>query len=139
MADEEKKDFKERKEGKHEKGEDYLGGLHIGKRTLWLMGGGALGALAALSFDKITGKVRPAAVGVVKEGYAFKEWAAGKFEKAREDVEDIVAEAVYEYQRDLQAGADAIKREKELLEKIEKLVEQRLAKIKPEKKEEGQS
>lgn len=128
---------KKEHEGGHESGGDYFGGLHIGKRSLWLMGSGALGALAALSFDKLTGKVRPAAVGVVKEGYAFKEWVAGKFEKAREDVEDIVAEAVYEYQRDLQAGADAIKREKELLEKIEKLVEQRLAKIKPEK-EEGQ-
>lgn len=135
MSDEEKKDYGEHEKEGHERGEHYLEGLHIGKRTLWLMGGGALGALAALSFDKLTGKVRPAAVGVVKEGYAFKEWAVGKFEKAREDVEDIVAEAVYEYQRDLQAGADAIKREKELLEKIEKLVEQRLAKIKPEKKE----
>jgi hypothetical protein len=138
MSDEEKKEHEDRRPDGYESGEGYMGGLHIGKRSLWLMGGGALGALAALSFDKITGKVRPAAVGVVKEGYAFKEWAAGKFEKAKEDVEDIVAEAVYEYQRDLQAGADAIKREKELLEKIEKLVEQRLAKIKPEKKEEGQ-
>ena len=135
MSDEEKKEHGSPGSGGHEKGEGYLGGLHIGKRSLWLMGGGALGALAALSFDKITGKVRPAAVGVVKEGYAFKEWAAGKFEKAKEDVEDIVAEAVYEYQRDLQAGADAIKREKEVLEKIEKLVEARLAKMQPAKKE----
>ena len=110
-------------------------GLHIGKRSLWLMGAGALGSLAFLGLGQASKKIRPAAVCVAKEGYAFKEWVAGRYDQLKEDVEDIVAEAVYEYQKDLEAGGDAIKREKELLEKIEKLVEARLSKMQPAKKE----
>jgi hypothetical protein len=116
-------------------GGGHYDGLHIGKRSLWMMGAGALGTLAFLGLGKVSKKVRPGAVCVAKEGYAFKEWVAGKYDQLKEDIEDIVAEAVYEYQKDLEAGADAIKREKEVLEKIEKLVEARLAKMQPAKKE----
>jgi len=63
-----------------EKGFD---GLHVGKKDLWMLAGGALGALAFLGLSKASQKVRPAAVGVVKEGYAFKEWVAGKAERSR--------------------------------------------------------
>ncbi|WP_305042146.1 hypothetical protein [Geoalkalibacter sp.] len=109
--------------------EEHGQGLYIGKRSLWLLAGGALGALAALSLEKVTRKVRPTAVGVVKEGYAFKEWAAGKYEKVKEDFEDIIAEAIYEYEREHDAAVDADKREKAILERIERIVEERLAKI----------
>ncbi len=117
---------------KEKKGFD---GLHIGKKDLWLVAGGALGALALLGLGKASKKVRPAAVGAVREGYAFKEWLAGKAEKLKEDVEDIVAEGVHQYQQDLGATADTVKREKDILEKIEKVVEEKLAKMKPEKGE----
>lgn len=110
-------------------------GFFIGGRSLWLMAGGALGVLAALSFDKTSNKVRPAAVGAVKEGYAFKEWAATRFEQLKEDVEDIVAEAVYEQEKEAGDAADTAKREEELLKKVEKMVEERLAKIESESKE----
>lgn len=115
------------------KGEEKMDGLHLKKRDLWLLAGGALGALAALGLGKVSGNVRPAAVSAVREGYAFKEWLAGKAEKVKEDVEDIVAEGVHQYNKDLSATADTVKREKEILEKIEKIVEEKLAKMKPEK------
>lgn len=110
-------------------------GLFIGKRNLWLLAGGALGALAALSFEKVSPKVRPVAVGAVKEGYAFKEWLAAKAERVKEDVEDIVAEGVHQYHRDLDASADAVKREKAILDRIEKCVDERRARMSQEKEE----
>ena len=120
-------------ESDKEKGEGMkMEGVHLKKRDLWLVAGGALGALAALGLGRLSTKVRPAAVGAVREGYAFKEWLAGKAEKVKEDVEDIVAEGVHQYQSDLAATADTVKREKDILEKIEKVVEEKLAKIKPE-------
>jgi hypothetical protein len=132
----EEKFEKEDKNMKEEKGGNYeMGGINIGKRDLWLLAGGALGALAALGLGKATKKIRPVAVGAVREGYAFKEWIAGKAEKLKEDMEDIVAEGVHEYQQDLATAADNVKREKEVLEKIEKMVEEKLAKMKPEKEE----
>lgn len=121
-------------EQKNRKGFD---GLHVGKKDLWMLAGGALGALAFLGLSKASQKVRPAAVGVVKEGYAFKEWVAGKAEKLKEDVEDIVAEGVHQYQEDLSASADAVQREKTILEKIEKVVEEKLARMKTAKGEEA--
>ena len=128
-----KKEAKERAMGSDKEiGEGMkMDGLHLKKRDLWLVAGGALGALAALGLGKMSAKVRPAAVGAVREGYAFKEWLAGKAEKVKEDVEDIVAEGVHQYHSDLSASADSVKREKDILEKIEKLVEDKLAKMKP--------
>lgn len=118
------------------KGEGYkMDGFHLKKRDLWLVAGGALGALAALGLGKLSGKVRPAAVGAVREGYAFKEWLAAKAEKTKEDMEDIVAEGVHQYHSGLSATADAVKREKSILEKIEKMVEEKLAKMKTEQGE----
>lgn len=111
-------------------GKSGSGGIHIGKQDLWMLAGGALGALALLGLGKATDKIRPAAVGAVKEGYAFKEWVTGKAEKLKEDVEDIVAEGVYQYQEDLTSSAEAVKREKEILEKLEKAVEEKLARMK---------
>ncbi|MEW6593632.1 MAG: hypothetical protein AB1413_02050 [Thermodesulfobacteriota bacterium] len=112
-----------------------MDGIHLKKKDLWLVAGGALGALAMLGLGKLSGKVRPAAVSAVREGYAFKEWLAGKAEKMKEDVEDIVAEGVHHYQKDLAATAETVKREKEVLEKMEKLAEEKLAKTKKEKGE----
>jgi len=119
-----------------EKGRKHLTeGFHIGKKDLWLVAGGALGALALLGLGKASQKVRPAAVSAVREGYAFKEWVAGKAEKLKEDVEDIVAEGVHQYQQDLAATAGTVKKEKDILEKIEKIVEDKLARMKTEQGE----
>ena len=122
-----------------EKREGYkLDGFHMRKRDLWLVAGGALGALAALGLGKISGKVRPAAVGAVREGYAFKEWLAGKAEKAKEDMEDIYAEGVHQYHSGLSASSESVKREKDILEKIERMIEEKLAKMKPEQQGGGE-
>lgn len=125
----EREEKHERREGEG-KGTEKIGGIHIDKKDLWLVAGGALGALALLGLGKASKKVRPAAVGAVREGYAFKEWIAGKAEKLKEDVEDIVAEGVHQYQEGLAATADTVKKEKDILEKIEKMVEEKLARMK---------
>lgn len=120
-----------------EKGMEVSDGLHLSKRTLWMMAGGAVGALAMLGFGRAFHAARPAAVSAVKEAYGFKEWLAGRLETAREDIEDVVAEAVFNYRKDLAATVDVVKREKEILGKVEKVVGQRMAKAQAERKEQG--
>lgn len=115
---------------------ELLRGLHVSKRTLWMVAGGAVAALAGLGLERAFSLTRPAVVGVLKEGYGFKEWLAGRFERAKEDIQDVVAEAAYRHHRDLTATAEAVKREKELLEKVEKLVDARLERTPAGKKEE---
>lgn len=134
------KKYEEKEKGRkemgygEEKGEGYkLGdGFHMKKRDLWLVAGGALGALAALGLGKISGKIRPAAVGTVREGYAFKEWLAGKAEKVKEDMEDIYAEGVHQYHSNVAATSDSVKRERDILEKLDKMIDAKLAKMRPE-------
>jgi len=127
-------DGKEQKES-GTRGKEIAGGIHIGKQDLWMLAGGAIGALALLGLGKASQKIRPAAVGAVREGYAFKEWVTGKAEKLKEDIEDIVAEGVHEYQNDLTSSADAAQREKDILDKIEKIIAEKRAGLKPEQKE----
>ena len=106
----------------------YMGGHFISKQSLWFMAGGALGALAVIGFGKLSKKIRPAAVGAVKEGYSFSEWLMAKCEKAKEDIEDIVAEAKHVHQKDLEATAETVKKEEEILKKVEQMVEEILRK-----------
>jgi len=118
-----------------EKGEGKMaGGMFISRNALLMMAGGALGALALVGLGKSAGKMRPAAVGAVKEGVAFKEWLAARFEKIKEDLEDIVAEGVYEHESETVAESKLQDREAELLDKIEKMIEAKLARIKTESK-----
>lgn len=129
MSEESREERKENKEEWNEKnGRNGMGdGYMIGKKSLWLMAGGALGALAAIGIGKASQKIRPAVVGAVKEGYAFKEWAAAKLESCKEDAEDIVAEAKHAYYKDLDVSAAAIEKEKDLLKKAEKAVAKKMA------------
>ncbi|WP_333654142.1 hypothetical protein [Dissulfurispira sp.] len=128
----------EKKETKSEEGENNgkeggkrMGeGIFISKKSLWLMAGGALGAIAALGLGKTFKKIRPAVIGAVKEGYAFKEWVAAKIETVKEDIEDIVAEAKHSYHKDLEASAEAVKKEKEIIEKVEQLVGKKMSRKK---------
>ena len=116
-------------------GGKYMGGRFISKHSLWFMAGGALGALAVIGFGKLSKKIKPTAVGVVKEGYAFSEWLMAKCEKAKEDIEDIVAEAKHAHQKDIEKTAETVKKEEELLRRVEEKVEQILRQR--SKKEEG--
>ncbi len=109
-----------------------MGSFFFGKKNLLLLAGSAITTLAATRSGKVPKEYHSAAVGILKEGYAFKEWVCGKLEKLKEDAEDIAAEAVYEYQSDLDSTADLKKRERELLEKIEKIVEKKLTETHPE-------
>lgn len=120
---------REEREGYQEKGKEqkHREGYTVSKRSLGLFAGGALGALAALALGKASKKVRPAVVGAVKEGYAFKEWVAGKVESCKEDAEDILAEAKHAYYKDLEASAESIEKEKELLKKAEEAVAKKMA------------
>lgn len=121
----------------NEKGMQPKNGLPISKRTLWMMAGGAIGAVAALGLGKAFNGVRPALVSAAKEGYGFKEWLGTKIDKAKEDFQDVMAEGVHGYHQDQAALAEASKREEEILERVEKIVEERLAKIQTEQKEQG--
>lgn len=103
---------------------EHMGGFFISKRSLWFMAGGALGALAAIGISKLSKKIRPAAVGVTKEGLAFKEWLIANYEKVKEDIEDIVAEAKHAQQKDHEATAGAEKKEEDILRKVERMVEE---------------
>jgi hypothetical protein len=114
----------------------HKGGLFLDNRTLRLMAGGAAGALAAMSLGGVFRKARPALVSAVREGYGFAEWLAAKVEKAKEDVEDIAAEAVYGHHQEKMAAAEVERRERELQEAVERLVEQKLARMRSENKEE---
>lgn len=107
----------------------------IKKGNLWLVAGGALGALAAIGIGKASKKIRPGVVGAVKEGYAFKEWLAGKYERTKEDVEDIVEEAKHAYHKDLEATVETVKKEKEILKKVEEAVEKKTSKRKAKKED----
>jgi hypothetical protein len=120
----------------YKRGLFHKGGLFLDNRTLRLMAGGAMGAMAAMSLGGVFNRLRPAMVSAVREGYGFAEWLAAKAEKAKEDVEDIAAEAVYGHHQDKMAAAEVERRERELQEAVERLVEQKLAKMKFENKEE---
>ncbi|MCR4321823.1 MAG: hypothetical protein NUV74_15980 [Candidatus Brocadiaceae bacterium] len=108
---------------KNENRGEHMSSYIISKRGLWLMAGGALGALAVIGFGKLSKKIRPAAVGAVKEGYSFSEWLMAKCEKAKEDIEDIVAEAKHAHQKDLETTAETVKKEEDILKKVEQMVE----------------
>lgn len=123
MSEENREERKEEGYGGDGRGDGYV----IGKRSLWLVAGGALGALAAIGIGKASKNIRPAVVGAVKEGYAFKEWAAAKMESCKEDAEDILAEAKHAYYKDLDASSKSIEKEKDLLKKAEKAVAKKMA------------
>lgn len=99
--------------------------LLTGKNALLLMAGGALGTLGLLALAK-SDAVRPLLVGAAKEGVSFKEWLAANFEKAKEDLEDIIAEGAYEHESEAAAEGELKDREAELIAKVEEL----LAKVK---------
>lgn len=139
----EKKEFEENnnndykkeeyKKEKYKEGKHMGDGIFIDKKSLWLVASGAIGALAAIGIGKASRKIKPAVVGVVKEGYAFKEWAASKIDRVKEDVEDIVAEAKHAYYKDLEATHEAVKKEKEILEKVEESVRKKVSRKKTKK------
>lgn len=100
----------------------------ISNRSLLLLGSGALGALAFLGIGKLSKRIRPVAVGVVKEGIAFSDWIVTKYENVKEDVEDIVAEAKHTHQKDLGSKTEMTKKEEEILKRVEQKVEEILKK-----------
>jgi hypothetical protein len=110
-----------------------MSGIFCVTRGLLLVAGGALGAVATLGLAK---KVRPAAVGTVREGYALKEWVAGKFGRVKGEIDSLIDDAVREYRTKKEAGANTADVEKELLEKIDKLIQERLSRMPAEKGEE---
>ena len=57
------------------------------------------------------------------------------YEKVKEDIEDIVAEAKHAHQKDIEKTAETVKKEEELLRRVEEKVEQILRQR--SKKEEG--
>ncbi|MGQ3685159.1 MAG: hypothetical protein ACUBOA_09195 [Candidatus Loosdrechtia sp.] len=97
----------------------------LGKRGFWLLGGGALSAFAVLGISKFSKKIRPVAVSAVKEGFAFGEWVAEKYEKMKEDIEDVIAEAKHERQKDIESKIGLAEREEKILRKLEEIVQKK--------------
>ncbi|WP_429886338.1 hypothetical protein [Geoalkalibacter halelectricus] len=106
-----------------------MSGIFLSSRNLYLMLGGAAGTLALKALAKKSDLWRPAAVGAVKEGIAFKEWVATRLETFKEDVEDLVAEAAVAYQTEEAADSDFAEKEREILEKMAKFIDERLAEV----------
>lgn len=137
----EKEEYEKKSEEEYGKNDEetknmvkHIEGYIISKRTLWVMAGGALGALAAIGIARTLKKKSPAVVGIVKEGYAFKEWVASNIESTKEDIEDVVAEAKHEYYKELEATVECINKEKELLQKIEEKVSEKIERGRAEKR-----
>ncbi len=106
-----------------------MSGLFLSNRNLYLMLGGALATFAIKELAKHSDKWRPSAVSAVKEGIAFKEWVATGTEKFKEDLEDLVAEATVAYQSEA-AGSETFEdREREILEKLSRLIDARLEQV----------
>lgn len=103
-----------------------MSGVFCLTRGLLVAAGGALGAVATLGLAR---KIRPAAVDTVREGYALKEWVSEKFGRVKGDIDSLIDEAVREYRTKKEAGANTADVEKELLEKIDKLIQERLARM----------
>ncbi len=79
---------------------------------------GALSALAALAAVAKRSQMRPWLRGAFREAYGFKEWAALHLQEAREDFEDIAAEAKQDYHGDLKRRLDENERQRTLLKKL---------------------
>lgn len=111
--------------------------LRIEKRSLFYVLGGALGALGFMYLGKILERNKDRLVGLAKEGIAFKEWVGAKTDEIRETLEDIFAEAKYQYVEEREELSQILKKERELLESLEKHLTKRAQTKETEIKEEG--
>lgn len=109
-------------------------GLFYTHPSFWFSVGGALTSYVGLNLGKVLSPVRPAIVGGLKESYTFKNWITGKVEMSKEDIEDMVAEAKHSYEEELTQAVKSIEREKELLEKVDKVVKKRVKNVKKKSK-----
>lgn len=113
-----------------------MSGLFCGTKGLMAVAGGAIGAVATLGFGRLAQMLRPTAVGAVREGYALKEWATGKFDVVKRSVDSLMEEAIQDYERKKETSADKSRMEKDLLEKIDKVIQERLSRIQAERTKE---
>ncbi len=67
----------------------------IVKNGLWLLAGVVIGATCASLLAKQESSFRGAVVGTIAKGMSMKDKVVTSLEKAKENVEDIVAEAKY--------------------------------------------
>ena len=102
----------------------------LDRQTLYLVGGGALGALAFLLAMKYSHPLKPAMAGILKEAYGFKEWLLGNVEGFTADVEDAAAEAKHTYQQEqeLEKQLELLLKDKAMLEKIIQMLQSRRGK-----------
>jgi len=67
----------------------------IVKNGLWLLAGVVIGATGASLLARQESSLRGVVVGTIAKGMSMKDKVATSLEKAKENVEDIVAEAKY--------------------------------------------
>ncbi|PCI27349.1 MAG: hypothetical protein COB67_08710 [SAR324 cluster bacterium] len=109
----------------------------LGNRAILLLGNqaiklslyGAAGTIATLNSGKLLQKMKPGIVVTMKESMAFKDWFMGKVDSLKEDVEDITAESLHEYYKELETSSEALAKEKEIWSKLEALIAQKSAPV----------
>ncbi|WP_035244808.1 hypothetical protein [Desulfonatronovibrio hydrogenovorans] len=77
----------------------------FGRGAIWFGAGLVLGYLGSKLMEDPQGKVRRAAVEAVSQGMTFKDRVMTSVERARENVEDMVAEARHSREGIKEAGS----------------------------------
>lgn len=104
-------------------------GWSVDRRTLNLVGGGALGALGFLLLMRYSRNVKPAVTSVMKEAYGAKEWLLGKTEGFVADMQDAAAEAKHatERERDLESLLEALADDEAMQRKLQEILARKRA------------
>ncbi|WP_428568139.1 MAG: hypothetical protein ACP59X_08945 [Solidesulfovibrio sp. DCME] len=79
------------------------------KNGLFLLAGVAVGALGAVALDKGKFSIRPAMTDLLAHGLDLKDKTAAVLERAKENIDDLIAEAKHTKQaRDTKDGEAAV-------------------------------
>lgn len=79
---------------------------------------GALAGLAGIVFAARRKEFRPYLRGAMREAYGLKEWLKLHATQAKEDLEDLAAEAEHDYRDDLQRRLEAAEKQAAELKKL---------------------
>lgn len=97
--------------------------IKLSKKNIYYVLGGMLGGLSVLLMGKILNRGKGSLVRLVKEGIAFGEWVGGKIDEIKENMEDILAEAKVLYFKDREELFKLVEKERELLDRLERLIQ----------------
>ncbi len=79
--------------------------------------------VGAHTLKMFSGSLHPLRVRATKEGIAFKDWLHSNLGVAKEDFQDIVAEASHVYEKENEKKVIYFNKEQELMEKLDSYIE----------------